>query len=145
MCAAATRSAASAPRRWRSDAVPQDFQRIAPATRIFRTDEEPEPGAGLTLHTVTSCDLASRELRCEASAVMGPPGRVFYVSGESVYVWTTRRGGGSAVFRLPLDGTAPSAWKTAGAPVDQFSPRKRGRLSERPAALARAWRRHVGF
>lgn len=108
-------------RRWRSDAVPQDFQRIAPATRIFRTDEEPEPGAGLTLHTVTSCDLASRELRCEASAVMGPPGRVFYVSGESVYVWTTRRGGGSAVFRLPLDGTAPSALKTAGAPVDQFS------------------------
>ncbi|MGK5025623.1 beta-propeller domain-containing protein [Janthinobacterium sp. RB2R34] len=108
-------------RRWRSDAVPQDFQRIAPATRIFRTDEEPEPGAGITLHTVTSCDLASRELRCEASAVMGPPGRVFYVSGESVYVWTTRRGGGSSVFRLPLDGTAPSALKTAGAPVDQFS------------------------
>ena len=108
-------------RRWHQGVVPQDFRRIAPATRIFRSDEEPEPGAAIALHTVTSCDLASRELRCEASAVMAPPGRVFYVSGESVYVWTTRRGGGSAVFRLPLDGTAPSALKTAGASVDQFS------------------------
>jgi len=108
-------------RRWRPEAVPQDFQRIAPATRIYRTDEEIAPGAGLTLHTVTSCDLASREMRCEASAVMGPAGRVFYVSGQSVYVWTTRRGGGSAVFRMPFDGSAPSALKTSGAPVDQFS------------------------
>ncbi|MEG2964192.1 MAG: beta-propeller domain-containing protein, partial [Janthinobacterium sp.] len=73
-------------RRWRPDAVPSDFKRIAPATRIYRTDEEPEAGAGLTLHTVTVCDLAQRDMRCEATAVMGPQGRVFYVSGESVFV-----------------------------------------------------------
>jgi len=57
---------------------------------------------------------------------MGPQGRVFYVSGESVYVWTTRRsrsdGGTQAgLFRIPLSGAAPSALKVAGAPVDQFS------------------------
>lgn len=108
-------------RRWRPDAVPSDFKRIAPATRIYRTDEEPETGAGLTLHTVTVCDLAQRDMRCEATAVMGPQGRVFYVSGESVFVWTTRRGSDSGVFRIPLDGSAPSALKVAGAPVDQFS------------------------
>ena len=108
-------------RRWRPDAVPSDFKRIAPATRIYRTDEEPEPGTGLTLHTVTVCDLAQRDMRCEATAVMGPQGRVFYVSGESVFVWTTRSGSDSGVFRIPLDGSAPSALKVAGAPVDQFS------------------------
>ncbi|MGK5072733.1 beta-propeller domain-containing protein [Janthinobacterium sp. ZB1P44] len=108
-------------RRWRPDAVPADFKRIAPATRIYRTDEEPEAGAGLTLHTVTVCDLAQRDMRCEATAVMGPQGRVFYVSGESVFVWTTRRGRDSGVFRIPLNGSAPSALKVAGAPVDQFS------------------------
>jgi hypothetical protein len=108
-------------RRWRPDAVPSDFKRIAPATRIYRTDEEPETGAGLTLHTVTVCDLAQRDMRCEATAVMGAQGRVFYVSGESVFVWTTRRGSDSGVFRIPLDGSAPSALKVAGAPVDQFS------------------------
>ena len=108
-------------RRWRPDAVPSDFKRIAPATRIYRTDEEPETGFGLTLHTVTVCDLAQRDMRCEATAVMGPQGRVFYVSGESVFVWTTRRGSDSGVFRIPLDGSAPSALKVAGAPVDQFS------------------------
>ncbi len=108
-------------RRWRPDAVPSDFKRIAPATRIYRTDEEPEPGFGLTLHTVTVCDLAQGDMRCEATAVMGPQGRVFYVSGESVFVWTTRRGSDSGVFRIPLDGSAPSALKVAGAPVDQFS------------------------
>ncbi|WP_219115262.1 beta-propeller domain-containing protein [Janthinobacterium sp. UMAB-56] len=108
-------------RRWRPDAVPSAFKRIAPATRIYRTDDEVEPGAGLILHTVTVCDLARRDMRCEATAVMGPQGRVFYVSGESVFVWTTRRGSDSGVFRLPLDGSAPSALKVAGAPVDQFS------------------------
>jgi hypothetical protein len=60
--------------------------------------------------------------------VLGPQGRVFYVSPSSVFVWTTgwRRGPqssapASAVFRIPLDGSAPSALKTAGAPIDQFS------------------------
>ena len=107
--------------RWSPDAVPSDFKRIAPATRIYRTDEEPEAGTSLALHTVTVCDLAQRDMRCEATAVMGPQGRVFYVSGESVYVWTTRRGSDSGLFRIPLDGSAPSALKVAGAPVDQFS------------------------
>jgi hypothetical protein len=115
-------------RKWRRGATPADFKRIAPATRIYRTDEPLDPFAGLALHSVTTCDLARPELECESTAVLGPPGRVFYVSPDSVFVWTTtwRRGPGatapaSAVYRIPLDGAAPSALKTAGSPVDQFS------------------------
>ena len=115
-------------RRWQSGVTNADWKRIAPATRIYRTDEELDPNNGVALHTVTACELARPEMECSSTAVMGPPGRVFYVSPGSVYVWTTtyaRRGtmtsGGSAVFRIPLDGGAPSALKTTGSPVDQFS------------------------
>ena len=81
-------------RKWRHGATPADFKRIAPATRIYRTDDELDPYAGVALHTVSVCDLAKPELECESTAVMGPPGRVFYVSPNSVFVWTTqwRRG-----------------------------------------------------
>ena len=114
-------------RKWRHGATPADFKRIAPATRIYRTDDELDPFAGVALHTVSVCELAQPELGCESTAVMGPPGRVFYVSPSSVFVWTAqwRRGaaatGGSSLFRIPLDGSAPSALKTTGSPIDQFS------------------------
>lgn len=125
-----------AARRWQGQATPAEFQRILPATRIYRVDDEFDPNEPLTLHTVTSCDLAARDMRCEATAALGPAGRVFYVATGSVYVWTNTqprwRGPGqrpeadrprarSAVFRLPLDGSAPSALKTAGVPIDQMS------------------------
>ena len=115
-------------RKWRPGVMPADFKRIAPATRIYRSDDPIDPFAGVALHSVSICELAKPELECESTAVMGPPGRVFYVSPDSVFVWTTawRRGPGavtpgSAVFRIPLDGSAPSALKVAGSPVDQFS------------------------
>ena len=99
-------------RRW-----PSDFKRITPATRVYRTDEPLDPFRGIALHSVSICDLAQRELSCEGSAVLGPAGRVFYVSPGSVFVWTAN----SSVFRIPLDGAAPSALKVSGTPVDQFS------------------------
>jgi hypothetical protein len=116
-------------RRWRPGVTPDEFKRIAPATRIYRTDDEIDPYQGVALHTVTVCDLARPELDCGSTAVLGSPGRVFYVSGGSVYVWTTpgRRvrataiaAPGSALFRIPLDGSAPTALKVAGSPIDQF-------------------------
>ena len=114
-------------RRWHPGASAADFRRIAPATRIYRTDDPVEPW-GLTLHTVTTCDIAKREMECESTGVLGPAGRVFYVSQGSVYVWTTRNGRqtreaqvSSAVFRIPLEGGAPTALKTSGSPVDQLS------------------------
>ena len=113
--------------------VPAAFERILPATRVFRTDDDFDPTMPLALHTVTQCELGAATLRCDSTAVLGPAGRVSYVSAGSVYVWTTgtpRRHAGprpdkavaqSALFRLPLDGAAPSAIKTSGVPVDQMS------------------------
>jgi len=94
-----------------------EFKRIAPATRIYRSDEPLEPANGVALHTVSVCDLAKAELECESTSVLGPAGRVFYVSPDAVFVWNVK----SAVFRIPLDGSAPSALKVAGSPIDQFS------------------------
>jgi hypothetical protein len=123
-----------AARRWQGESDAAGFRRILPATRVYRTDDEFEPGEPLALHTVTTCELGGDDLRCESTAVLGPAGRVFYVSQGSVYVWTSswRRHPSvpgqraeprslSAVFRLPLDGAAPSALKTAGVPIDQMS------------------------
>jgi hypothetical protein len=99
-------------RRW-----PEAFKRTAPASRIYRADEALEPSQGLALHSVSMCDLAQRDLACESTAVLGPAGRVFYVSPESVFVWAAN----SSLFRIPLDGGAPSALRVSGAPIDQFS------------------------
>src|SRR4030095_8584649 len=61
------------------------------------------------------------------TSVLGPAGRVFYVSPDSVYVWASswarrsRDKSSSIVFRMPLDGSGPSALRVSGSPVDQFS------------------------
>ncbi|MBL8407897.1 MAG: beta-propeller domain-containing protein, partial [Candidatus Accumulibacter sp.] len=80
-------------RRWRPGALPADFRRIAPATRIYRSDEPLDPFAGVALHSVSICDLARPEMDCQSTAVLGSPGRVFYVSPNSVFVWTTAERG----------------------------------------------------
>lgn len=132
-------------RRWQKaekDKPQGEFKRIAPATRIYRTDDDLDPVTGnLALHTVTVCDLSKAaqqggEMACQATAILGPRGRVFYVSADSVYVWTTQQvmvnkagdkaeqqtsENRAALFRLPLDGSAPTAIKAQGVPVDQFS------------------------
>jgi hypothetical protein len=115
-------------RKWHKGATPQEFQRIVAATKIYRPERQLTPSNGSALHTVTVCDLANNDFKCDATGVLGPPGRVFYVSPESVYVWTTdwsyygqKSLQRSMLYRLPLDGTSPSALGVAGSPVDQFS------------------------
>jgi hypothetical protein len=113
-------------RKWHKDAKPEEFQRILPATRVYlpatelTTDDD-----GMNLHTVTICDLAGGGFNCEATSVIGPPGHVFYVSPESVYVWAStfslKDKTRSILFRMPLDGSGPSALRVSGSPVDQFS------------------------
>lgn len=106
----------------RRRSLPLDFQRILPAQDIYRADQNLDPERDfLTLHTVTRCSLAQLPLSCDAAAVLGGPGREFYVSGEAVYVWTTTDSGESTVLRLPLSGAAPQALQAQGAPQDQFS------------------------
>ena len=115
-------------RRWHKRAKDDEFRRIIPATRVYRPEGSFNMGYGTALHTVTVCDLSNGGFACAATAVVGPAGRVFYVSPESVYVWMSEwaRPGDqprpqSLLYRLPLDGSAPSALQVAGSPVDQFS------------------------
>ena len=115
-------------RRWHRGAKKDEFQRIVSATSVYRSEQALNTDYGMALHTVTVCDLGGGELSCKATAVVGAPGRVFYVSPESVYVWTSdwaRRGNqynsSSMLYRMPLDGSGPSALRVSGSPVDQFS------------------------
>ena len=112
-------------RKWHKGAQPEEFQRIVPATRVYRPEGEFNADFGTALHTVTVCDLANGGFDCQATSVTGPAGRVFYVSPESVYVWATSWGSKgrdqAMLFRMPLDGSGPSALRVSGSPVDQFS------------------------
>jgi hypothetical protein len=115
-------------RKWHKGATNGEFQRIIQPTDIYRAERPVESNYGMALHTVTVCDLASREFSCTATGTLGAPGRVFYVSASSVYVWTTdwnygngKRKSSSMLYKMPLDGSAPSAVGVTGAPVDQFS------------------------
>ena len=112
-------------RRWHTGATAADFKRIVTPQRIYRPLIE---SSFLALHTVTTCDLGTPELSCAATSVMGPAGRVFYVSPSAVYVWMTHwerdpegRAPRSLVYRMPLDGSAPSALRVKGTPIDQMS------------------------
>lgn len=125
----AKRPEASLPalRRWQGGAAAEDFQRILPASRIYYTPAALDDGAP-TLHTLTLCDLAGARMQCRSSAVLGAHNRSFYVSNDAVYVWTVGWPEPEApprpeatVYRLPLDGGAPSALRASGAPVDQMS------------------------
>ena len=112
-------------RKWHKNAKPEEFKRTAPATRIYRSETMIGTEDAMSLHTVTVCDLANGGFDCQATIVMGPPGHVFYVSPESVYVWasswTDSGRQKSMLFRMPLDGSGPSALRVSGSPVDQFS------------------------
>jgi hypothetical protein len=115
-------------RKWHKGATPGEFQQIVSATHVYRPERELSTTGGMALHTVTTCDLSQNDFRCQGTAVLGAPGRVFYVSPESVYVWTTdwsgygeKNANSSLLYRMPLDGSSPSAIGVSGSPVDQFS------------------------
>jgi hypothetical protein len=115
-------------RKWHKGAKASEFRRVVAATRVYRSERTLSADDGLALHTVTVCDLARDDLQCEGTAVVGPPGRVFYVSPESVYVWVSnwessedKERASSMLYRMPLDGSSPSALGVSGSPVDQFS------------------------
>jgi hypothetical protein len=115
-------------RKWRKGVTEKDFQSIVAPTRVYRPANELDGSYGLALHTVTVCDLEADDFGCRATGVIGPAGRVFYVSPQSVYVWATdwsyrnnQSQQRSTLYKMPLDGSAPSALGVSGSPVDQFS------------------------
>src|SRR5207237_9009456 len=73
-------------RKWPPGAGRSEFVPIYSPRRLYRPLSV---SPLLALHSVVSCDLAQPELTCEVTGVMGPPGRVFYVSPSAVLVWVT--------------------------------------------------------
>jgi Beta propeller domain len=122
-------------RRWRGSDDRRAFRRIADARHVFIAPSlRGDPAAELdTMHSVISCDLAAAQLDCDATAVIGPESRNFYVSGNAVYLWigneSARRGRpGSYLYRLPFTkDERPAAIGARGAPTDQFSFREDAR------------------
>jgi len=115
-------------RKWHKGASPSEFKRIVAAPQVYKADYPLDYDYSIALHTVTVCDLASGDLDCKATSVIGPSGRVFYVSPHAVYIWVTswnyaekEMRAKSMLYRMPLDGSAPSALRVSGSPVDQFS------------------------
>ena len=115
-------------RRWHKGATDQEFERIVPASNVYRAAKPSNGEYNPALHTVTVCDLADRNFACKGTSILAAPGRVFYVSPNSVYIWTTdwnyadgKSKESSMLYKMPLDGSAPSALGVQGTPVDQFS------------------------
>ena len=116
-------------RRW--GAADSTFHRTAEVTRVYRPAGRVNlKDDDLTLHTVTVCDLTGETLDCQSTALFGPEGRVFYVSPKAVYVWATQERWDdekhetfprSVLYRMPLDGSAPTGLRVSGGPVDQMS------------------------
>lgn len=121
-------------RRWpsfmpsdRKAAGKTDAARIINATRIYRPVRETALKSETVLHTITTCELNAPRFSCRATGVLGSSSEVFYVSRTAVYVWIgpswyTRPSKETSLFyRLPLDGSLPSAMQTFGGAIDQFS------------------------
>ena len=116
-------------RRWRTGVQPTDFARTLRSNRLYHLEDELPPTSQSALHTVTSCDLRAPQLTCDSVGMMGPPGRVFYVSDSNVYVWMREwsnfDGNGhppGILAKIPLSPNQNlTAIRVTGMPTDQFS------------------------
>jgi hypothetical protein len=129
--------------RWHPGQEKAAFRRITGPRQIFVPEPILKGGAELveTMHTVHRCDLTAVELSCEATVVLGPEGRTFFVSQNAVYVWVSPNWSGlidynsddanasydremfkpGMLYRIPFAPGAPSAVGVRGTPLDQFS------------------------
>jgi len=113
--------------RWRPGQEEPVFKRIAGGRQVYVPDAlRRKPRAVEAMHGVSRCDLAAPELTCNATIVLGPSGRTFFVSQNAIYVWVAQEWGGeegvpSFLYRIPLNGGRPSAVQVTGMPIDQFS------------------------
>lgn len=121
---------------WSGDDRPSDVRQLIRPEDIYVAPGVREGGHAAieAVHSVIRCDLDAPELTCQASAVLGRESRAVYVAPTAVYLWLSRSRWAildreqtqadmplSSLYRFPLNGDAPTAIKTRGAPIDQFS------------------------
>ncbi len=134
-------------RRWLSEgehrAATSAGRTLYDARDIYRPIQ---PTFDPVVHTISVCPLGDArrgdELDCESTAVVGPPGREFYVSTSHIYLWTWPTynyhraryencnlgalntfdaAAPAALFQIPLSGGQLRAQFVRGAPYDQLS------------------------
>lgn len=88
-----------------------------------------QPPAVQAVHTVISCDMTARLFACDATAIIGPQWRSFYVSANAAYLWLSQAfldeddemvAGGSALLRIGFDGSPLMGTRAIGFPEDQL-------------------------
>lgn len=94
-----------------------------PATAM-RADDD------VAFHALTVCDVAGGALDCRATVVYAPGTVAYHLSRTAAYTWTTQRQAydepghvpdRSMLYRIPLDGAAPTAVGVDGQPQDTLS------------------------
>ena len=146
-------------RRWMPGQDRDDAQRngkpLFDAARIYRPVRDVEDPV---VHSVSVCPLgpvgAGRDLDCRTTAFVGPNDAQWYVSEQDAFLWTVARDyetydfqacdafsldryEPALLYRVPIDGAAPSVVGARGLPPDQFSlhsseGRFRALLKDRP-------------
>jgi hypothetical protein len=108
-------------RRWRPGGDAAPLQPMVHAGRVYRPPRDLDPG-NVALHSLITCDLAKADIDCAATVVIAAAGRVSYASPTAMYLWTgPSSDGGEVLYRMSLNGAAPTAIRVEGMPIDQFS------------------------
>lgn len=113
-----------------------------------------QPTTSPLVHVVTVCDIVGHRmgesLECRSSGFTAPEGYQYYVSENDVFLWTwpddddwefdaptsdycehrgrvaRREALPAVIYKIPINGDAPSILKATGRPFDQFSIDTRG-------------------
>ena len=97
--------------------LPSDVRVYRPAGRVV--------ASSMHLHALTTCDLAEAAPRCTSTALLAAGDRPFHVTRTAVYLWARQTPWDeqapalSVLYRIPLDGSTPTALHVAGRPIDQ--------------------------
>jgi hypothetical protein len=98
--------------------------------RVYRPAGPMRADDGNTFHALTVCGLASGAPDCRATVVYAPRNVAQHVSATAAYVWTLQWRGHddesdvpdrSMLYRIPLDGGAPTALGVSGQPGGQHA------------------------
>lgn len=113
-----------------------EFRPVAMELHAYRPTGRVDLASLEMLHSVTTCDLAAPELKCESTLFFGGYARSLYVSRRAVYLASeleyaadsmrsdssrARATRASLLYRIPFDDGRPAALRMAGMPIDQFS------------------------